>query len=401
MVHEKLRHLSQQQIEELMQRYYGFDRASDLIEEYEIDVNVNGLYKLFPPIIHETDVCPTCKVPLIKYRQSKTGYSRNIYHCPQCGHDDSSYCNCAACTTERERIRAEKRKQAAEARKLEEEQKKLVDARRRDLINTVYDLGKTKPVEYESLNLREKVYLGALLRLCLCEDMQYIRSYLSIEGELTPDGEFTAEIYNYLIDKRYIVVHPNSPLDAFAYQMREKIEVFKTLYIYKANYHLNLFSKEKDYKEIIRDLLFPKDLNVVDKKTAYLIWSDIAYYECLEYLYYQMDKVDFDFKAGEKTTMMIYELLYNFSVSEIYQIIYKCVTDASRFYVEKNITKQHAANSVISGCQRYAEKIINNNWNKYQYKRIPDLPQSMISEFFFNTVLKIDDLGFNMVPNEL
>ena len=91
-------------------------------------------------------------------------------------------------------------------------------------------------------------------------------------------------------------------------------------------------------------------------------------------------------------------ILNDFSVSQIYGIIWRAVADASKLYLEKGISKKHAANSVIGACERYAERAKINGWDLTQYNRIKDLPQSVLSLFYFNRVLGIGEMGFRVPP---
>lgn len=113
---------------------------------------------------------------------------------------------------------------------------------------------------------------------------------------------------------------------------------------------------------------------------------------------YQIRSVSFEFEAGDKTYATFDELLNHFSISQIYGIIWKAVADASKLYLEKKIPKKQAANSVIGACQRYAERARLKNWKLTEYNRIKEISQSNISEFYFNIVIKIGDLGFKMSP---
>lgn len=62
------------------------------------------------------------------------------------------------------------------------------------------------------------------------------------------------------------------------------------------------------------------------------------------------------------------------------------------------MAKNHAANTTISACERYAERAKINGWDLKGYRRIKDLPQSALSLFFFNRVLEIGDMGFTIPP---
>ena len=48
---KNLDHLTSEEIETLMQRYYAGESVSKLTKEYGISVRSSGLYKLFPPEI--------------------------------------------------------------------------------------------------------------------------------------------------------------------------------------------------------------------------------------------------------------------------------------------------------------------------------------------------------------
>jgi hypothetical protein len=392
-IHDKLKHLSLEQLDSLMLRYYGNETAKSLIEEYQIDISSGKLYTIFPPKVCEAELCHNCNIPMVIERKSKTASSqsyrsKDIHQCLKCGHNDGRSCSCDSCTREREIERA--RKEEAKKRELEY---------KRELINKHYDLRNNVSVEYSELMFRDKVYLGALLRLCVSEDLQYIKAVASSDDKLSPSPEMSKEIVLSLINKSLITIHPNSPSDAF---VESGEEPFPTVYyIYKTNYHLNVGLNEQR-ERIIKELMNPPEFDRLDNSVfGLMIWKEIALAECLEYLMYQINKVKLSFTPGEKTIALFEDLLDKFSVSQIYGIIYKGVTSATRYYQESNISKKQAGNSVISSCQKYAETALANNWELRSYHRIPDLPQSMISEFFFNRVLKIGDEGFYTVPRKL
>ena len=164
----------------------------------------------------------------------------------------------------------------------------------------------------------------------------------------------------------------------------------------------NCIEKERqlrDYqRQRIKEVYSRKREPVNFDDSALLLWRKIAVGECLEYLNYQLHRVGFDFTPGEKTYKIFEILLNDFSVSQIYGIIWKAVADASKLYLERSITKKHAANSVIGGCERLGARAKVNGWNMTEYSRIKDLPQSELSAFFFNRVLGIGDMGFKVPP---
>lgn len=390
-IHEKLRHLTMLQIESLMNKYYNGIKASDIIKEYNIDTTSSKLYTLFPPIICEDIICPVCNEPMYKERDSKSSYSWNKKKpfCAICGHTDEIICKCNYCIAEREKVR-----------KLNEERKVRILQEKREKIKKVYDLN-IVPVNYSELNFREKVFLGALLRTSLSEDMEVILPLNDAERELAPTIGYIKEILSYLIGRGVVSVDSNSSIDAFLDSNKEKdIEFPNVYYITMVKYRINIVGDE-DIKNILSKIINPKSFSDADKEDALNIWKEIALEECIEYFEYQMKSVRFDFNIGEKTIAIFKDLLENFSVSQIYGIIYKSVANATKYYQESSVSKKQAANSVIGGCQRYAERAMINNWELAKYSRIKELPQSMISEFFFDRVIGVGSLGFNMPPSEL
>lgn len=390
-IHEKLRHLTMLQIESLMNKYYNGVKASDIIKEYNIDTTSSKLYTLFPPIICEDIICPVCNEPMYKERDSKSSYSWNKKKpfCAICGHTDGIICKCNYCIAEREKVR-----------KLNEERKVRILQEKREKIKKVYDLN-IVPVNYSELNFREKVFLGALLRTSLSEDMEVILPLNDAERELAPTIGYIKEILSYLIGRGVVSVDSNSSIDAFLDSNEEKdIEFPNVYYITMVKYRINIVGDE-DIKNILSKIINPKSFSDADKEDALNIWKEIALEECIEYFEYQMKSVRFDFNIGEKTIAIFKDLLENFSVSQIYGIIYKSVANATKYYQESSVSKKQAANSVIGGCQRYAERAMINNWELAKYSRIKELPQSMISEFFFDRVIGVGSLGFNMPPSEL
>lgn len=379
------------QIESLMNKYYNGVKASDIIKEYNIDTTSSKLYTLFPPIICEDIICPVCNEPMYKERDSKSSYSWNKKKpfCAICGHTDEIICKCNYCIAEREKVR-----------KLNEERKVRILQEKREKIKKVYDLN-IVPVNYSELNFREKVFLGALLRTSLSEDMEVILPLNDAERELAPTIGYIKEILSYLIGRGVISVDSNSSIDAFLDSNEEKdIEFPNVYYITMVKYRINIVGDE-EIKNILSKIINPKSFSDADKEDALNIWKEIALEECIEYFEYQMKSVRFDFNIGEKTIAIFKDLLENFSVSQIYGIIYKSVANATKYYQESSVSKKQAANSVIGGCQRYAERAMINNWELAKYSRIKELPQSMISEFFFDRVIGVGSLGFNMPPSEL
>jgi hypothetical protein len=387
-VNPKLKHLTKDEQNELIRRYYNKEKITTLIEEYKIDTIPSRITSLFPPEVCEDILCPNCNISMIKDRKSRNSpLWTNIPYCPECNHRENDKCNCDSCS---------EKKKKSQFKELE--LKKEREQKKRQVINEVYALHDNVPIELENLTFRDRLYIGSLLRLSLSENMQYIEAIANSKRELAPTGELQEEIIKSLITKKIIVVHPNSDIGAFV--DREDVDFPNRYYMYKVNYYLNVGeSSQRD--TVLKYLMNPPEIDKLSNIMVESIWKEIALAECLQYLKYQMEKVNFSFNPGEKTISIFDEFLNDFSTSQVYGIIYKGVTSATRYYQENKVSRQQAANSVIGACQRYAEKAIINDWEIMKYSRIIDLPQTVISEFFFNKLLKIGDEGFNSIPRKL
>ncbi|WP_042274409.1 hypothetical protein [Faecalimicrobium dakarense] len=385
-LHEKLQHLSLESVEDLMRLYYSGDKATnEIIGLFNINISPSRLYTLFPPEELDDRLCPHCDSKMIVNRPSKTNYPKNnnTPFCSTCGHKENYSCKCDKCISDRE----------LKLKRLKEE-KERKDLEKRKLIELVYCNVSHKPINIDSLEFEDKVYLGSLLRFALSEDMSNILPLESMEGSLAP-GEIKYDIIRYLYSKNIITVHPMSSLSAF----KEGEDFPNTFYINLVNYHLNIkydVDKSCTINEILNSKMLKEEIQI---NLAYNMWKQIALQECLEYLDYQMKKVGFSFNPGEKTNVVFNDLLDNFSVSQIYGIIYKSITNATRYYQENKITKKQAANSVITRCQGFGERAFIEQWQISKYSRLKDLPQSCLSEFLFNKVLKIGSKGFDEIPS--
>ena len=371
-----LSYLSDGDIQSLMSRYYNGESASKLIKEYNISTSPSNLYKLFPPEIFDNYTCEYCNGPLVADRPSKTmknapRYESELY-CPICGHRPyCSNCRCDNCL----------------------EQKRLLKIEQLRAIEETYSQPRN-PIDFSKLSFENKVFLGSLCRALLKENLYEVLPFEKSEIILAPTNELRKKIYSNLIHEQVLAVSPTSPVEAFDATDESFPNVF---YIYKVTYYLNLlFPLHK--QDLFTEILNPDYYSSAYAEDALTLWKEIAIAECVEYLQYQLGKVGFDFSPGDKTYKTFEIILNDFSVSQIYGIIWKSVADASKLYLEKGISKQHAANTAIGACQRYAERAKLNGWDLAQYNRIKDIPQSVLSTFYFNRVLGIGEMGFRVPP---
>jgi len=374
-IDSKLAHLSEKEINELHKLYYE-KTNKELIADYNIDATSNTLRSIIPPKICKDVFCKYCEIPMWETLGSKYFPEDREIFCPECNHKhNSDRCTCFNCEIIREN------------EKLEEEKKLRT--------RIEYFLGNegVSPVDYSDITLEEKIYLASLLRTGLSEDLNIISLNKNIYSPLTPSYKFTIEIIDSLLERGIIIININSPLDCFCILQDHSISFYhdKVQYLLNINYH-------KPYAELVNDLM---NLTIdAEQNTLFLfqLWKRLAIEECIEYLLYNMQSVNFNFSPGKKTIQVFSDLLQHFSTSQIFYLIYNNVTRATRYSRESSTPVYQAANSVIGNCQRLGETALSQGWEPTKYKRWKSNPQSEISKLLFNRIMKIDHEGFDHKP---
>jgi len=94
-MNDLLCHLSEEEIGQLIERYYGgVDKVAVLIREYKLATTPGKIYTLFTP--RPTDyICPYCDVNMIWLYQPRTyNEAYNYPVCPVCKHEYDERCYC-------------------------------------------------------------------------------------------------------------------------------------------------------------------------------------------------------------------------------------------------------------------------------------------------------------------
>lgn len=384
-MNEKIAHLTEAEIETLIERYYNKEKVGDLLEEYNISAQPSQLVRLFPPK-NIDELCPYCNNKLTqKYVSRECTWRDEPALCQNCGHKSNNYCYCYNCD-EKRRLNTLKEL----ARVKEEIQKK------QRMLDDILSLDSVDKIEFDSLLFIEKVYLGAFLREGLSEDMNYIRPIDTFINPLAPTRDLQNEIRDALYGNNIIVIHPDSDMNCF-----ENINMEAGSYDYyslKVKWALNIKKNELNKVPLIDLIVNPQDL--YDAEDAYRLWRTIALHESLQYFYYSVHNVlNIEYSIGKKTNTVFNDLLNDYSVSQIYGIIYRSTNNALRFQTEKGVARQHAANTITGNAQSFAERAKINKWELQKYNRIKECPESSLSKFFFERVLKIGCyVGFNEKP---
>jgi hypothetical protein len=377
---EKLSHLSDKEIKDLIRRYYDKEKVSDLLKEYNIKLRPSQLVKHLPPEILD-EKCIYCDLNLIKPRQSRDYYwSEPEAYCPNCKHENDASCTCENCSEIRRRKR------------------ELERLRKQEILDQVLRIEESSKVDLDSLTFTQKVYLGALLREGISEDFNYIKPIRYYINPLSPTSELQSEILDTLIKANIIVVHPDT--DPEYTEITDAENCSFRYYPSEVLWYVNVKKEGFNKVPLIESIIMPTELSEDDYGEALLLWKKISLHESIEYFQYSVKSIlGIDYIIGDKTVSVLRDLLNDYSVSQIYGIIYRSTNNALRFQVEKGTSRKHAANTIIGSAQSYGERAKVKKWDLQKYNRIRECPESALSKFFYERILKIGYEGFYQPPN--
>jgi hypothetical protein len=287
---------------------------------------------------------------------------------------------CDKCTAIR------KEQELKEKQELEEEHRKIVRKN--------FDLSARHLLDFNDVSFDDAIGFLALVRLGASEDFGFIAPIATLKALFAPSETLQYETLKRLYHNHLIYVHPNSEPRAFEFEAA----TIKSFFLDRVMWALPIGKSTSNPKDLVTGLehIF---LNMdwpdewYDQRLPFC--KKVALEECLQYLKISLDEHKFQFKPGEKTNLVINNLLEDFSVAQIHNFIWRAARDAAAFYVRERVAKQHAANTVVGSIQRQGERARSEGWDVKPYHRDFRCPQSMISQVLYNTALHIGDEGFN------
>lgn len=387
----RLAHLTAVQIEELITRYYAGEDISSLIQEFQVECVPHHLHKLLPPQILRHVACPHCHTAMVFKRPARTSnqFSREKVLCLSCGHIGGEGCNCQGCLLERERVFERER---------QEKQSWVTEFCRK--------MQPAPPAieSVEELTLRQAVALLALTRTCMYLQLSgvvgfdpkavHLNPLEQATVPFTPGMELGIRLIQELIGCRLIYVSELSESKAFIFNQND----FKGVHFELARWKI----RGNDPQKLINDIercaangeLWPSRW----REEVESLWLDIAFAEAKEFFLYQAKERGLPDVSGKSLDTMLMNLLQDYSVSQCYRVIYAGAKETADFLVRTKCTRRHAGNYMIGACQRWADHARAEHWDVAKYKRNYDLPRTMIDYVFFDTFLKIGDMGFKDNP---
>ena len=374
-MHPKLSHLTTEQYDEVLRKYYDPEKTltvTEIIKEYDIDVRAGDFLSLFP-LRHHDEACIHCDyVSLVSKLPSRSSPTSIQLYCPNCNHKHLTYCRCRNCL---ETIR---------------EQQIENELFKRELIYESFGLNELHVPSVGELSLKTLLYFKACITHSVSEEFEYVFPYSPTQINFAPTYKYRNEIIKYLYRQNLVVPCPDSDLSAFVFN-DEHTET-TAYYPAKVNWLLlpNLNTAERlnfiaDIDTHLNEYAENQDVHEHELE----IWHEIIKNEALEYYEHKLSEVYIHLdKIGEKTYSVFYNLSNRFSVAQIYQLVFTTVRDTNHYGIQKDIPKYRLKNMFIGALERKADKYEAEGWLK-EYRRDFDCPQSTLSALFFDGYLKV------------
>lgn len=390
---KKLDHLTAEQVDELIARYYAGEKTKDLIVEYSLSCRPSQLHKTFPPDVLMDEKCPHCKTPMVRDRPSRSSlFMLNLAHCPCCGHQADDRCHCEACALTR--IRKEKDRLFA-ARHAVQDYCRSIRAKQRVHVHCA------------DLSLRQAVSILALIRTCTLSDLSGAAELPSVDGSVVleplagatvpfvPNNALQTTLLAELRESGLIKISEQSDLEAFGFK-NGCLETFRTELI---RWLVDVENAKSLIQEIERVASCRDAWPDAWRDQVRDLWFDIALAEVSEFYRHMATERGLPESGENATQLMLRNLLQSYSVAQCYRIIWAGAQQASDFLVRTRTNKKHASNYMISACQRWADRARAENWDVKGFRRNFELPRSMVSYVLFDVFLGIGEGGFIHCPN--
>lgn len=382
-LHARLTHLSEEQLEDLIARYYS--RATSvraLMDEFNIPGKPSSFVSILPPIVHDELTCPHCpEQNLISGRPSRDSAQEQTPYCYKCGHKSSPKCACKTCLARAMQVAKE------------------IDAHKRAVIRTRLSNYSSPDLDIESLTFRGAVFLLAVFRHSVTEDLEAVAPHAARRDRLAPTADLRDQIVKDLRQDAYICVDPESSPEAFIFT--EDLSDCPRCYLDKVDW---LFLPGID-TELKKDFIAQLERTARDgpwpehwRYGAFDLWLEIAKAECFEYYALQLSQRGYEAEFGEKTHAVFDNLLETFSIGQVFNLTWQAVRDMTDYIVKNRLPKYHAKNTFIGAIQKRADKHRAEKWIPRVSRRDFECPQSVVSAVFFELFMGIGTRALETLP---
>src|SRR5471030_166129 len=388
---DEIKHLSEEQVEQLYQRYLSGEKIAELLAAFGLPSTVRSVLKILPPIVSKDLSCPYCDLPMWVRRHAR-GTPASIhdpFKCVRCEHryyvpgnyGRRTLCMCAECYKVR--------------------QQEIAAQAQRDRCELEQCYGTQRPpVSYAALGFVQKLALLALLddgSSAGADRISALKAGTRSEY-LALNDETSADLVKNLFESGVLLVDPDSDIKAFDRTAGYRISDFCAVQwlpnvAVDGGVHC---ARDALYLALYQEL--SGSVQPTWKSELYALMFSLARDESIQYIRVLANEVSFAFTAESRAEAVVGQLLQNFSVSHIYYFARLAVKNAAHFYQTGNSKgRAHASNTIPGNMLGTAQDALARNWRKTAY-RDSRVPQSALHRLLYDVVLKDSGAGFSKSP---
>lgn len=335
---EKLKHLSEQQIEEVIQKYEDKSiKLAEIINEYKIDVKPAGLLKILPPVKTETS-CIHCGSYMYHEREGRTSYSYNDVNktmfCDNCGHKENpklwgriQQCECQNCVSSRLRLLQEKR----------------------NLIKQLYEENQSK-ISFQEMEFRDQL---DLIYIMMNNSNRNTFEVVPVKFDFIDKKQWIRRL-NRLIDIKAISVSPNTEISAF------KDDDFPyTVFIDKATYKINVLFADDTIEQINSNTYFRERISPEERL---IVLKEYIYTDAINRFSEFLSERHLELSITDNANNRFIDLIDTISYTQLISLCIKVAKYFSDKVVTGEMNKKAACNAALLNVSKFYDNAIENSW---------------------------------------
>ncbi|MDO4466566.1 MAG: hypothetical protein Q4C49_06100 [Bacillota bacterium] len=377
---KRLSHLSLEEIMNICEMYADKKiKVTEIVELYKIPIAPSHFFRIIPPALKTDKMCKFCGENLYE-KPARNFYNDSDKICINCGHREPYYswdnCKCDNCVAEREYAEKEK-----------ERIKRQIVENKKEIVRNTYSK-MLKPISFKSLSKYEKIRFLYIYKNIFEENGTEIMKGSNLIEKISAEGFF------FLLDNKFLVIDPESSIDAF------EDEGFPLKVRYKRANYLSMVTFEDNEIDLIKQHKYFREILFYEEIEELVM--NCLYDEVISYFKRECKKRNIDPHISEKTEEEFKDKMLGLNYGQIIGIIFRSVRAISDKLVQKEITQHYAENAALKYCINHFDFINSRGWSidayKFEYYNFSKFTRFVIgycldkdvTELFSNPINKVN-----------
>lgn len=239
-----------------------------------------------------------------------------------------------------------------------------------------------KYTSMDTLSIKDKAYLGALLHASVLKEEDIIDLSHGIPQELAPTKTYRENIVENILKKGTIVMFVSKEERYPAYQ--------------KLLYELHF----KDIDKALEELMYPKYVQGSERTEALMLLREVQLYEAIEYMLLILQKFNLPkFRIEQRYHLLFLQILKTYSLGQLFNFIYTAIRNQAAYRQVNLGTYVPMGNYIYKKIKDRYEKATLEDWKIMNFDRVWGWQQSELSKLVCNRLLNLDESAFHEVTS--